>query len=428
MEPSSSAHMVAELGNWLALVALPLLGLMVLLGSRSPLIERRLGLERQIRLHKLLGPLVVGLMLGHIVCKFGAVAMRSTPEKPLDLIELMSKDEDRLMGLRFGQAAMGLTLVGAGLAQTARFGMPFPVWKTPHLAFYAVVAAALAHPAILVGLSLDEADMLVFWVLTLLLLLVGLLPRLLYVLRRPGSCVWTVADVRRETADVATLKLERAEGPGSFGSRTAGQFLTLRTKGTLGWGEPHPFTITAPPSSANLAVTVKASGDFSRALGSTATGTKVLCEGPYGLFHPAPPVGGGRALLVAGGIGVTPYLCALREAAAKPVPGTSWLLIWALRTREDAVALDELRRLAASIDLKIVLVLSRETVPSATDGPVSVESGHVTADLLRRHAGADFTGTAHLCGPPPMEKAALAALTEGCGIARGEVRGERFSW
>ena len=64
----------------------------------------------------------------------------------------------------------------------------------------------------------------------------------------------------------------------------AGQFILFRFLTPGRWWESHPFSISAMPSDGSLRITVKGVGDFTSRLSLLRPGTRVLCEGPFGVF------------------------------------------------------------------------------------------------------------------------------------------------
>jgi len=247
------------------------------------------------------------------------------------------------------------------------------------------------------------------------------------VVRRGRRFTWDVERTERETHDTTSLVLSRADGAGAFAARRAGQFATLRVRRPMGWSEPHPFTISCPPGGDSLRFTIKASGDFSTAIGKVAAGTPVLCEGPYGVF--CPDFARERnVVMIAGGVGITPFLSAIRHAATV-APEARITLIWGNKTRADIIAADELAQLARTPLLTLVHVLSQADDAPVADAPdgVAFETGFVGADILKRRID-PAAATYYLCGPKPMQRFVLAALREAFGVKPGQVERELFFW
>ena len=108
----------------------------------------------------------------------------------------------------------------------------------------------------------------------------------------------------------------------------------------------HPFSITSAPDEPTLRITVKAVGDYTRALRLLEAGAEAVVEGPYGSFSR----GTGREprqIWIAGGIGVTPFLSMARSLERSRAGGRLLLL---RRAREEAHFLDELRSIVRERD------------------------------------------------------------------------------
>lgn len=177
----------------------------------------------------------------------------------------------------------------------------------------------------------------------------------------------------------------------------AGQFAVLKTQGH-GLAEPHPLTIASSPSDRELRFLVRDLGDWSgrlRSVGTDLVGTDVIVEGPYGQFRPIDP-DASRQVWVAGGVGITPFLAAIADLDPAPA-GRRPVLFYAVRSLDDAVALDELRVAEATGRLDLVVC--------------STELGsRFSPDLFRHHAGPDLT-SAHVaaCGPARLVASVEAA-------------------
>jgi predicted ferric reductase len=106
----------------------------------------------------------------------------------------------------------------------------------------------------------------------------------------------------------------------------------------------HPFSITSAPAERTLRITVKAVGDYTRALRGLEEGADAVVEGPCGSFsHRGLP--GREQIWLAGGIGVTPFLSMARSLRYANEPAVDFY--YCVESAEEAHFLDEFREVAA---------------------------------------------------------------------------------
>jgi len=157
----------------------------------------------------------------------------------------------------------------------------------------------------------------------------------------------TVVNVERSES-ITTVDLRPLKG---VGRRAApGQFAFVRFNAP-GLREPHPFTLASSPTADLLRFHIRDLGDWTNHLGRSVTpGMVARVEGPYGRLSPLSPPGR-RALWVAGGVGITPFLSALDQAD----PACPPVLLYTFRTADDAAGLGALERArtAGLIDLHL---------------------------------------------------------------------------
>lgn len=171
-----------------------------------------------------------------------------------------------------------------------------------------------------------------------------------------------------------------------------GQFVVLSPQ-VRGLAEPHPFTIASPPAEPDLRFHIRHLGDWTDRLGTRlAPGDRVNVEGPYGRLHPQPRHASSPLVWIAGGVGITPFLSAAlgtEPAPGAPVPH----LFYAVRSRSDAVALEQLERAARNGRITLHLRASDESQRLGerdlvdTFGPDGLAGAHVVmcgpASLVR---------------------------------------------
>ena len=210
----------------------------------------------------------------------------------------------------------------------------------------------------------------------------------------------TVVHRQRLTPNVVSLTLEGRLSP-AMKSRRAGQFLSLQTPLKETWSAPHPYTISSPPEREELELTVKTFGTISTQLQSLPVGTTVAVQGPYGTF--CKNIEKQRSILmIAGGIGITPFLSVLRHLRRNGYDGDI-VLFWGCETWQDFFALDRLRDLTGPLSLWVVLVcpLQIDQTIDTSDRLVFLNQGHLCYETLQTYS--DVTGSKiYLCGSYPM--------------------------
>ena len=145
-------------------------------------------------------------------------------------------------------------------------------------------------------------------------------------------------------------------------------------------------------------------------------------KAPSGHFFidPDPSV---PAVLVAGGIGITPMMSMLRWCLAEQ-PGRTVHLYYGVRNGDDHAFKPVLEQLAASQpNLHLHAVYSRPG-PNDLQGRDFHHAGHVDIDLLRRtlpHGRHQF----YICGPAPMMESLVPALVEW-GVPKEDIHFEAF--
>lgn len=192
-----------------------------------------------------------------------------------------------------------------------------------------------------------------------------------------------------------------------------GQFLfvSFDADGTL--EEQHPFTISSAPSEANLRLTIKACGDWTRHLYHTLeAGSGALVEGAYGLFDYKQ--GGEKQIWIAGGIGVTPFISFLRDVEGDVYRDVDFF--YTVRTREEALFLDE------------IMAAGRKNPAFRPHIRFSLEEGAFTMDDILKQTGASVSGRhVYMCGPLGMVTA-FSEKFRRLGVPPTRIHFEEFNF
>jgi predicted ferric reductase len=418
----AAAGRAAAVSSILAQNGLVLLVILVFLGGRNPLVERRAGLDRMLRLHRPLAVVALGLLLSHVFLQF----LRFYAAGGYELVRAALLTTD-IWEMVVGRLALFILLAGALAAVLGiRFRIPFRVWKPFHLLVYAAVPMGLVHAAFRGG-TMGEFPRLQIMVLLAVSIALAVSMRVLVVRKERGRTAHEVSGVVEENHDTRSLCLKTPPGSEGLPPHRPGQFVFLRIPRGRGLSEPHPFTISGAPSD-ETRLTIKRAGEFTRDAHNLVPGDRVLVNGPYGVFCAGAEEEPVSLALIAGGVGVTPFLSLLRHfgKTGRAVPA---VLLWANKTTGDIFCGQELEDMCREMPLRVVHVLSREKDPPPTpengSGVVFLK-GRITAEIMGRYLRPDQGF--YLCGPPAMQTFVLAGIREVFNLRKGRVSRELFFW
>jgi len=199
----------------------------------------------------------------------------------------------------------------------------------------------------------------------------------------------------------------------SIQRQRAGQFLFVRFPNEKTLNESHPFTISSAPHEDVLRVTIKASGDFTRALFSDIkAGIDAIVEGAFGMFNYK--TGGQKQIWIAGGIGLTPFLSFIRDMDGNLNHDVDFY--FTVRHPEEALFVDEIEAAAKKNPR-----LKPHIRFSSTQGSLTIE--HIV-----ENAGGNVRGHhVYLCGPLPMTQAFEKKFL-GLGVPGDNIHFEEFNF
>ena len=179
--------------------------------------------------------------------------------------------------------------------------------------------------------------------------------------------------------------------------------------------------VSAPCENELIVATRMRDSPFKNGLKATAAGDNVQLEGPFGSLtlhaNRARP-----AVFVAGGIGITPFMSILRQAA-KDCPDQHLFLIYANRRPEDAAFLSELKDLEK--ENKYFHLVATMTGMHKSTSAWSGDRGRVDEALLKRVAGDLLAPIYYVAGPPAMVNGIRQSLSS-MKVSDDDIRSEDF--
>ena len=433
------------LGRITALLAGYLALIEVLLLARLPFLERLVGFDRLTIWHRWNGHAVFNLVLAHVVFSVWGYAN-------LDKHSFFREYWNWLTLPQPGSAKIGSGTVGGissgGISPTqpgilaghltatspypgmitatvgtalliavvvssiviVRRKLSYEWWYAIHFTAYAGIALSWFH-MIPSGneLVIDKiaAD---YWRgLYALALALILYFRLARPLARAARFDLHVTEVTEEAPGIVSLRisgrdLDRLDAQ-------AGQFFFWRFLTEGFWYTKHPFSLSEAPTNDSFRITVKNLGDHSAKLGKIPIGTRVFAEGPFGVFTAESRVKP-KALLIAGGIGITPVRALLEQMDGDLVA------LYRVASHTDIVFADELDRIATTRGARIEYLIGNHTSPETHD---LLSPNHLTKlvpDIAERDV--------YICGPPGMINQIVPNLRQAA-VPHHHLHIERFA-
>lgn len=212
-----------------------------------------------------------------------------------------------------------------------------------------------------------------------------------------------------------------------------GQFLDItliNPPQTDGEGNTRGFSISSAPQESTIMVTTRLRDSaFKRVLKELPLQSEVKIEGPFGnlILHnnAARP-----AVLLAGGIGITPFRSIVVNAAKERLPHRIFLF-YSNRRPEDAAFLEELQALETQ-NANYKLIATMTEIEKSTR-PWKGEVGMIDYKMLDRHLKVAASPQWYSAGPiyyiagPPQMVRDLQTMLTNAGVDSDDIRIEEFS-
>lgn len=184
----------------------------------------------------------------------------------------------------------------------------------------------------------------------------------------------------------------------------------------------HAFSIACAPFEEVVTIATRMRGSaFKKTLAALPIGSAAALDGPFGSLtlhaDPARP-----AVLIAGGIGITPFISMLRHAIRNELR-RQFVLVYVNRRPEDAPFLSELRELERHAShFRLLPTMTRIDGPGQT---WAGRTGRIDRDLVLRLKSEDPTAVFYVAGSPSMV-ADVRRLLANAAVNDEDVRSEDF--
>lgn len=391
----------ALLGTYLCLVLL-------LLIARLPWIEREVGQDRLIAMHRRFGPWALVLIVAHVALTTIGYAQASKTGLWAQLISLVTTYPWMVPAT---VAFIAMVALGLASIPAIRHRLAYETWWAGHLYFYLAVALAFGHQLTSGTIFSSHTLLRTSWVgLYVVVGLAILWGRVWLPLRSSLRHDLRVDRVEVEGPGVVSIYISGKKLPEL--NALGGQFFQWRFMTRHWWWQAHPYSLSAGANGSWLRITVKDLGDQSGRLSDLRPGTRVIAEGPYGTFT-ALKRRGTEVVCFAAGVGITPIRALLDDLPA----GTNMTLVYRVRdlTPGDVALRDELEAIVLRRGWEIVYLLGgRDEHPMTVDYLTSVVPELPQSDV-------------YVCGPGGFTDSVCAAV-KAMGVPDSRLHHESFAF
>lgn len=406
-----------------ALVATDLLLIHMLLIARVPWIDNLYGHDKATATHKKLGKPILYLVIAHFLASLINFAMLDGKNLWDELIVMISYppstfDIPDLLTATISLALMIIVVVTS--LNFARKAVSYEVWYIVHLMSYAAVLLAVPHQFSTGSDIAGKPIQTIYWVGLYLFVLFNLVwYRVLAPIVAGLRYKLQVSDVIAESSDTTSVYVSGRNLQKLGGE--AGQFYLLRILNAKSWWRPHPFSISAAPNDRFVRFTIGNRGDDTAALQNVKPGTKVMLEGPYGVFTEERRTKE-KVTLIAAGIGIPPVRALAESMAARPGDIT---ILYRLRDEEDASLLAEMQEISKRRGHTLhVLAGPRGNANSWLPGNEASIPDHARLSILAPWVS---ESDVYICGPSAWTKTVVKSL-ERAGTPASQIHAEEFAW
>lgn len=264
------------------------------------------GLDKVYHTHRLLGILSFSLICFHPLFQI------------FRFIPFWVKGFNPLVLYKFGSVELGILaflLFVTLISITLWIRIPYHIWKQSHEFFIFVLLIAFFH-TIWIDKQVNDSLLLSIWLYGFMFLafISYIYIRFLYWYIGP-KLAGKIVDIEKR-GKILNIYLSLSDKRMQY---NPAQFIYISFDNPKLGKEPHPFSISSSPDQEALRISIKKLGDFTSKVDELQIGDKALIWGPYGWFSEKFLYETKKdVVMIAGGIGVSPFLSMLQFEADHP--------------------------------------------------------------------------------------------------------------
>jgi predicted ferric reductase len=389
-----------SLSQIIALQASVLLAWEFLLATRVRFLEKIFGgLENVYKSHHIVGGLSYSLILLHPLL----LIINAIPNTKLALLYVLPSSS-----ISYTMGVLALYLFSLLLIITFYIKIPYKIWKQTHHFMGIPLLITLAH-VLLITSDTSNFLPLKIWIISLLIVAVFsfIYKRFLYT-KFSRKYEYEIVEVKLLNGIIevimSPLKNQIKTDPG--------QYVFTRFHNKYLGSELHPFSISSGSNDSQIRLSIKTDGDYTRKLDKLEVGERVTLYGPHGNFFEKYLVKRSDSVMIAGGIGVTPFLSLINS---NPLNEGNISMYYSCRDDSDAVyheEINEISKLSKNMTYKKI---------------ISSQDGKITAEMINNEVPELENKYLFLCGPNSMMNDLTNQFIQ-LGIKRSKIIYEEFDF
>jgi predicted ferric reductase len=241
-----------------------------------------------------------------------------------------------LTALEFGLLALLVFI--ALITLTLWIKLPYHIWKKTHQFFIVVLLLALIH-IWLIDKQVHDSLPLMIWIYGFIgaACIAYIYTRFLYRFLGPKYNYKVVKIKKMQTCWDVYMTAQTTKEIAYYPA----QFVYISFNNKMLGSEPHPFSISSA-SHQPFRLSIKNSGDYTSKLDALMVGDSARIWGPYGRFYEKYLCEPKKdAVMIAGGIGITPFLSLIHHEVKHPKPRKT-ILFYGVKNRDHKDYIDEI--------------------------------------------------------------------------------------
>lgn len=386
------------IAQMLGLLGAVYLSLNFILSARFPIVENYFGgLDKSYKFHHVLGSLAFVTALAHPL----SMVVKSIPDASIARMYLIPSGE-----FSYNMGILAVYSLIVVLFFTFMLRLPYQHWLSTHRLMGIPLFLGFLH-ALYIDSDISVFLPLRLWIVGwLLMALISYLYKvILYGLLGPTN--YFVVSRLNRLGNIYELYLKPLR---SGFQHQPGQFVFVTIPGLS--SESHPFSISSPPHTDDIRLSIKVLGDYTSNLSNLKVGETAKVVGPYGQFY-KPFLASKPVVMIAGGIGVTPFLSMLNHELSHSKKRDVYIY-YSVATEKEAEYLPELQKLSAAYPrLKVFTHF--------TD-----KQGYITADKIVTNLAEVSNHNFLICGPKSFMES-ISSQLQYLGVSSDHIFYEDFA-